>query len=148
LGRQITCLIDAGDLVPDALVLTAVAERLKGLASPNHCLFDGVPRTVDQAVLLDELLASLGGAVDLAIELHASVEVLTQRMLHRAKLEGRPDDTPETLRHRLEVYASQAAPLLDYYRGQDVLHSFDAAPGVDEVFESIRGCVCDYCRST
>ena len=140
-ARGIARLIDAGDLVPDELVLELVAAQLQKLSSQTNCLFDGMPLTVRQAELLDALLVNLNSTIDLAIELHASEEVLAQRMRHRAGLEDRIDDTPDTFHHRLQLYRRQAQPILEYYRERGVLNSIEATGSSEQVFESIQRCV-------
>jgi adenylate kinase len=141
LGRLAAQYMDQGRLVPDPLVLAMVGERLQDPAYVNGCLFDGFPRTLQQARSLDESLAQRGTPLDLVLELRASEEELTSRMLKRAAAEGRVDDNPTTIAHRMEVYRQQTAPLLDYYRFRGVLTPIDAMGTPDEVFFDIKAAI-------
>ena len=131
-----------GRLVPDEIVLRIVEKRLQQEdCCSRGCLFDGFPRTLPQAAALDHLLGQAGTPLDLAIELQANEDELMRRMLYRASVERRPDDTPETIARRLEVYRRQTAPLIDYYRKAGKLVSIDAMRSPDEVFAEIRDAV-------
>jgi|SRR6476661_3726430 adenylate kinase len=141
IGKLAADYMDHGRLVPDALVLAMVGERLRESAFAGGALFDGFPRTLQQARALDESLAQRGTPLDMVIELRADDEELISRMLQRAKAEGRTDDNPQTIGHRMEVYRQQTAPLLDYYRFRGVLIPIDAMGTPDEVFERIKAAV-------
>ena len=136
-GRLAAQYMDQGKLVPDQIVLDLVREALDLPKCAAGCLFDGFPRTVEQAKSFDALLVERGTPLDVVIELVADEEELTQRMLKRAKLEGRADDTPETIRERMKTYRAKTAPVLDYYRGSGRLLSTDATGTPDEVFNRI-----------
>lgn len=140
LGKRIAEAIDNGNLVSDALVMDLVRQRLNDEAASKGCIFDGIPRTTQQADLLDELLAESGEGVGLALELVVDEELATNRMLQRAHEEGRPDDTPATIKHRMQVYLDQTHPLVDYYQKRGVLHSLDGSGSPDDVFEAIKSC--------
>lgn len=137
-GRLAAQYMDGGRLVPDPLVLTMVGEKLREAKFANGCLFDGFPRTLQQARSLDESLAQRGTPLDLVLELKADENELIARMLKRAAAERRADDNPETIAQRMEVYRKQTAPLLEYYRQQGKLATIDALGTPDEVFERIR----------
>lgn len=132
LGRAIAERIDSGNYVTDELVISLVAQALKVSAAKGY-VFDGVPRTISQDRMLSDLLAQFNMQIDLAIELRVSREVARKRLSDRASIEGRTDDTAETIRHRLEVYEAETAPLIDYYRTQGVLRSVDGRKTPDEV---------------
>jgi adenylate kinase len=138
-GQLAAKYMDEGKLVPDPIVLGLVGEEL---AKPDYvrgCLFDGFPRTVQQAEALDAALQQRGTPLDLVIELRVNEEEITRRTLERAKQEGRADDNPATIRQRMEVYWRQTAPLLDYYRGKGRLLTVDAMGTPDEVFARVCG---------
>lgn len=141
LGRQAAEYMDSGKLVPDELVVGIVVERIGQPDCAAGCLFDGFPRTIAQAESLDVELQKAGTPVDMVLELQADAEELSRRMLERAKIEGRADDTPETIANRMEVYSQQTAPLLDYYRQQGKLVSVDGMGTPDEVFGRIQAAV-------
>lgn len=122
LGSTIAGFIDNGRLVPDQLIIDLVEKEI--LRSPDDCylLLDGFPRTLPQAASLEEMLGKHGDQVGLVIELTADLEEIERRILSRKAVEGRADDTLSTLRHRLEVYQRQTAPLVDFYEARKKLH--------------------------
>jgi adenylate kinase len=141
LGRQAAQYMDRGRLVPDSVVLAMVSEKLERPEYATGCLFDGFPRTTQQARALDELLKKRGTPLGLVLELRGEEEELVNRMLKRAADEGRVDDNPETIAHRMEVYRQQTAPLLDYYRFRGVLTTVDAMGTPDEVFDRMQAAI-------
>jgi len=141
LGKKAAEFMDGGSLVPDELVVGIVVERIAQADCQAGCLFDGFPRTIAQAQALDEQLEKQGTPLDLVLELKADEGELTRRMLERAKIENRPDDTPETIANRMEVYRSQTEPLLAYYTQRGKLEVIDGMGTPDEVFARIQACV-------
>ena len=137
LGVQAQSYIDAGRLVPDDVMIDLVGEVLRNEVQGPDCIFDGFPRTVSQAVALDALLDELQRGIDAVIQLRVEPEILRQRMLSRAKVEGRSDDRPATIQTRLETYHRQTAPLVDYYRQRNLLHAIDGAADPASVFQHI-----------
>ena len=125
--------LDSGELVPDQVVVAMMLERLTRPDCAHGFLLDGFPRSVAQARALDRRLAELGTPLDAAINLEVAEEELLQRLAGR----GRADDNAQTIRNRLQVFASSTRPLLDYYGGQGLLFSVAAAGTVDEVSERI-----------
>ncbi len=140
-GRLAAQFMNYGQLVPDPIVMKIVADRLDKPDSSHGCLFDGFPRTIGQAESLDELLASRGQKLDVAIELRGNEPELINRMLKRAVQERRADDNPATITQRMDVYKRQTEPLVNYYRERGNLQVVDAMQSPDEVFEEIRRCV-------
>lgn len=131
-----------GKLVPDEIVLRIVEKRLaEEDCRQLGCLFDGFPRTLPQAAALDRMLGDAGTPLDVAIELRANEDELMRRMLYRASVERRSDDTPETIARRLEVFRKQTAPLIEYYDHQGKLVSIDAMCSPDEVFANVKSAV-------
>lgn len=141
LGRLAAQYMDRGQLVPDPIVLSLVGEELDKPAFARGCLFDGFPRTIQQAKSLDDTLHQRNTPLSMVIELKADENELVSRMLRRAAMEKRTDDTPETIARRMEVYHRQTEPLLDYYRKQGLLTSIDAMGTPDEVFNLIKEAV-------
>ncbi|MEU2347315.1 adenylate kinase [Modestobacter sp. NPDC049651] len=138
LGRQAKVFMDAGDLVPDALTVAMVADRLAEPDAKAGFLLDGFPRTIAQAEQLRDNLAGAGQALDRVLELVVDEDELVRRLSSRRMLvEGewvqRDDDRPETVRHRLEVYREQTAPLSGFYEGAGLLSRIDAIGEIDEV---------------
>lgn len=137
LGQRAKTIMDAGDLVPDDVIIGMVRETLA--AAPElRFLLDGFPRTPAQAAALDALLAELGTQVTAAIALEADDEELVQRLLRRAELEGRSDDNEATVRNRMEVYRRQTQPLLEYYEGRGALKRVDGIGSIEEIQARIR----------
>jgi adenylate kinase len=141
LGKLAAEYMDHGRLAPDNLVLELVAEKLDDTRYLAGCMFDGFPRTLAQSRSLDEMLTKRGTPLDLALELRADKDELVTRMLKRAAAEGRPDDNPQTIAHRFEVYRQQTTPLLDYYRFKGILSVIDAMGTPDDVFARIKTAV-------
>jgi adenylate kinase len=138
LGRLAAQYMDHGRLVPDPLVLEMVGECLSRPEYAKGCLFDGFPRTLQQAKSLDESLAQRGTPLSVALEMRADENELISRMLKRAAAEKRVDDNPETIAQRMDVYKKQTAPLLDYYQKKGILVTIDALGTPEEVFERIK----------
>lgn len=138
LGKQASQFIDRGELVPNELVVGIVTQRMGLPDCKSGCLLDGFPRTVEQAKALDTFLEDQQSRLDLVLQLDAPREELEQRMLQRAKLENRADDTPETIANRMDVYHSETEPLIEYYRERGVLSTINGLGTPDEVFQRIR----------
>jgi adenylate kinase len=141
LSRWVASYIDAGKLAPDHLVMRIVAQKLQSAECANGALFDGFPRTIIQAQLLDDYLTEQSLQLNLALELQVPEEALVERLLKRAQVDGRADDNYETIRERLRVFNTQTAPLTDYYASQGKLERVDGLQSEDEVFEAIKECV-------
>jgi adenylate kinase len=134
-----------GRLVPDPIVMKIVGHQLDQPECAHGCLFDGFPRTLNQARSLDQCLVEhFGTPLDMVIELRADETELMRRMLYRATLEKRSDDTPETIAARIDVYRRQTSPLIEYYRDRGLLVTVDAMRSPDDVFADIRQAVDDF----
>ena len=127
LGRQAEAVMARGELVSDELVLAIVRSRLQ--QGSGGWLLDGFPRNLAQAEALDTLLQELGQPIELVVLMELDDAVLIQRLLSR----GRSDDNEEVIRHRLEVYREQTAPLISHYRQLGLLASVEAAGSVEEI---------------
>ncbi len=136
LGKQAKVFMDQGLLTPDELVIDMFMARLAELAPDQGFVLDGFPRTLPQAVALDEALARKGKPIDVAINITAPDDVLMDRMLGRAKESDRADDTPEAIRVRLDVQ-KPAAGLLDHYRKAGKLKDVDGIPEIPFVTKAI-----------
>lgn len=133
LGQQAKEYMDAGELVPDSLVIDLIRERLKQSDAQRGWILDGFPRNVAQAGFLDQLLQELGQNVDTTINLDVADQVVVDRLLKRGIAEGRSDDNEATIRRRLEVYREQTAPLIDYYDSQAKVKTIDGGQSLDAV---------------
>jgi len=166
LGRQAKQVMDAGQLMPDELMIRMIAERIEQPDCNGGFILDGFPRTTGQAEALDRMLADKGLGLDAVIEMKVDEEALVERItgrftcarcgagyhdrFHRPKTDGvcdhcggtefarRADDNEETVRARLEAYRSQTAPILPYYRGKGALRQVDGMAPIDEVTRQIE----------
>lgn len=134
LGREAKEVMDKGQLVSDAILLGMLEERLSRPDVAGGFILDGYPRNLAQAAALGELLEKLGQRFDAAVQLDVPSELLVERIAGRAKAEGRTDDTPESVRTRLKVYADQTAPVIEFYRDHGQLTVVDGVGTLDEVF--------------
>ena len=140
-GRQVASLMKAGQLVPDPVMVRIVNERLRRHPEED-VLLDGFPRTVEQARALDELLTSEGRKVDMVVALAAPEEVLTQRLLQRAQVENRADDTRKAIEERMHEYHERTEPVLAHYRKAGVpVAEVDGVGDPGAVFGRIREAV-------
>jgi adenylate kinase len=167
LGRRVKEIMDSGQLVPDDLMIAMIAERTGRADCGNGFILDGFPRTVPQAQALDAMLGGRGLALDHVIEIAVDEATLVDRLSgrfscrrcgasyherhHRPRREGvcdvcgsrkfvhRPDDRPEAVKARFEVYRRQTAPILPYYRARAILHSVDGGGEMDAVTSQIEG---------
>ena len=137
-GKLAARYMDGGNLVPDPVVIQIVGERIQQPDCNRGVLFDGFPRTIGQAIALDDFLTSRGTPLDVALELRADDQELIRRMMARARTERRVDDTPETFAQRLKIYHSQTSPLVGYYRQQGILETVNAMQSPEEVFQQIK----------
>lgn len=135
LGKKVQEIIESGGLVPDTLTNEIVADRLRQDDVAEGFLLDGYPRTVEQVHALDEMLGEQ--KLDAVILLEADTDEVVQRLLKRAEIEGRVDDTEGVIRHRQEVYRDQTAPLIELFNDRDLLVTVDGLGSVDEVTERI-----------
>lgn len=138
LGIKAKEYMDAGEFVPDSVTNPMVKARLSAPDTANGFLLDGYPRTLDQAFYLRDALAEQGGKLDLVLEVAVDSDEVLQRLLKRAEIEGRSDDTEPVIRHRLEVYEKQTEPMVTYFADQDSLVQVDGRGTVEEVWERIE----------
>jgi adenylate kinase len=129
--------MDAGDLVPDDVVISMVVKRLGEDDCANGFVLDGFPRTVRQAEALDVWLEATGTPLDAALFFEIDEEELFRRLAGRSAALHRSDDTEQTIRHRLEVFANKTRPLVDYFEQRGLLQRVDSIGEVDEVTKRI-----------
>ena len=159
LGKQAKSYMDSGSLVPDSLVIGLVKERLGEDDAKKGFILDGFPRNVAQAKALDEALPELGVKIDAALLVEVKPEVIVERLSNRrvcrscgytgtaadevcprdgGEMYQRDDDKPETIRHRLDVYAKETEPLIAYYADEDLLVTVDGDRDVNEVYAEVK----------
>lgn len=137
LGKKAQFYMDAGELVPDELILNLIRERLAEEDAESGWILDGFPRNVEQATFLDELLKEISQPFECVVNLEVPDEVIISRLVNRGKEEGRSDDTESTIRHRLEVYRERTEPLIDFYRSRQQLVSIDGNQPIEDVNEDL-----------
>ena len=135
LGRKVQEFTSTGALVPDELTDALVRDRLGHEDARDGFLLDGYPRNAAQVAALEAALEESGARLDAAIELTADTDVVVERLLSRAAIEGRADDTEPVIRHRLDVYREQTAPIAGLYAERGLLVRVDGIGEVDEVTE-------------
>ena len=159
LGKQAKAYMDAGQLVPDSLVIDLVKERLAQPDAQKGFMLDGFPRNIAQAETLDSELAAMDVALDAALLVDVPFEVIVDRLSSRrtcrscgytagagvdvcprcsGEMYQRDDDKPETINKRLDTYQSQTQPLIDYYEGKGILKSVDGNRAVDDVYVDVK----------
>lgn len=137
LGLQAKAFMDAGDNVPDSLTNDLITDRLEDPDCSNGFLLDGYPRTPDQVRHLDEFLASHNTALDVVVQLVADPDVVVERLRLRATEQGRSDDNEAVVRHRLEVYQEQTAPLIDIFTSRNLVAPIDGIGEISGVTQRI-----------
>ena len=137
LGLKVQSIIERGDLVPDDLLVDILRSALQQTEGINGFVLDGFPRTIRQAEDLDKLLAEKNESVSLVLALDVDVEEIVTRLLKRAQLEGRKDDTEEVIRNRMNVYHSQTHLLMEYYDKQGKFISLKGIGSIDNIFADI-----------
>ena len=159
LGKKAKGYMDAGDLVPDSLIIDLMDERLREPDCEKGFIHDGFPRTTAQAVALDDMLARLERPLDAALLVDVDPEVIIKRLTERrcckecgyigtaadatcpkcgGEMYQRDDDNEATVRNRLDVYAKSTSPLIDYYKGKGLLKSVDGDRPVDTVYVDVK----------
>lgn len=159
LGAQAKSYMDKGQLVPDELVVNLVKERLADDDAQKGFILDGFPRNTAQAVVLDSELKDMGLALDAAVLVDVDPDVIVKRLSSRrtckncgytapagvdvcprcgGEMYQRDDDKPETIQHRLDVYQTQTAPLIEYYKGHGLLKTVNGEQAVDDVYKDMR----------
>lgn len=159
LGKKAKGYMDAGDLVPDSLIIDLMDERLREPDCEKGFILDGFPRTTAQAVALDDMLVRLERPLDAALLVDVDPEVIIKRLTERrcckecgyigtaadatcpkcgGEMYQRDDDNETTVRNRLDVYAKSTSPLIDYYKGKGLLKSVDGDRPVDAVYADVK----------
>jgi len=136
IGQKIKAYVDAGDLVPDAVVMDMLRKPVVAAAESGGYVLDGFPRTVDQAKAAFEVAHALGVEVQAAVHLDVPDEELIRRLLARGR---GSDDTEEVIARRLQVYREKTVPLLEYYAGREWMFTVDGTRLPDQVHQDIVG---------
>ena len=142
LGLEAKKLMDKGDLVPDAVVIGMIANKLDSNKDAAGFVFDGFPRTVAQAEALDQLLADRNAPIKTVLSLKVSEEELTRRILDRGKTSGRADDqNEEIVKNRVVEYRTKTKPLANYYKAQGKLDEIAGEGSVADIFNALSASI-------
>ena len=141
LGKTAKPVMESGALVPDDLVTKMLKERIEEPDAATGALFDGYPRTVPQALALEHLLQEEGRTLTAVLFIDVPDPVIVERLVKRALIEGRSDDTPETVSARLRVYREKTEPLAELYRAHGVFQRIDGDRSVEAVAEDVLAAV-------
>lgn len=137
LGTEAKEIMARGDLVSDEILLGMLEDRFSRPDTGRGFILDGYPRNLAQADALDALMTRIGQPLDAAVQLDVPTELLVERIAGRAAAEGRADDSPESVRTRLQVYERQTAPVVEFYRQRGKLGVVEGVGTLDEVFSRI-----------
>jgi adenylate kinase len=139
LGKIADSYISKGNLIPDELMISILADLLdSNPATAGGVIFDGFPRTINQAKALKVMLAERGSKVHAVVGLEVEDAELIERLIKRGQDSGRADDNLETIKQRLEVYHTQTSPLKDYYVAEGKYHGIHGSGSVKGIFNSIK----------
>ena len=133
IGKKAKSIMDAGQLVPDEVVIQIISDRIDAAVDAKGFIFDGFPRTVPQAEALDEMLIEKETGISFMISLAVSEEELVDRLVKRGIDSGRADDNEETIRKRIEEYNQKTLPVASYYDEQGKLYSVEGTGDIEEI---------------
>ncbi|MDO4240047.1 adenylate kinase [Micrococcus sp.] len=137
LGQEAKRYMDAGDFVPDEVTNRMVADRIAQPDAAGGFLLDGYPRTAGQVEALDAMLREAGQALSAVVELEVEDAELVQRLLKRAEIEGRADDTEEVIQHRLDLYHRETESVIESYADRGIVARVDGTGQIDDVTERV-----------
>lgn len=137
LGMRVREIMDSGELVPDEITIAMLREEVEKNPQVDGFLFDGFPRTVDQAVALDKLMESLGTEISAVVELEVTEKEVRERIAKRKELENRADDAEDKLNKRIDEYFNKTVHVLPFYRDQGRLTTVNGIGAIDDIFKEI-----------
>lgn len=144
LGKEVKQIMDNGELVSDDIVFKVLVSKMMKSANSKGFVFDGFPRTLQQAEMLDKILAEKFKPITVIISLESDEDTLMERMLNRSLDSGRLDDTEDVIRNRFVVYKTQTFPILDYFKQHGKLQSLNGVGTIDEIFEKVEKIIDSY----
>ena len=137
-GLKAQAVMARGDLGSDDIVIAVAEQRLAAPDARRGFILDGFPRTPNQTAALDAMLGRLGTPLERCIALTVDEDEIVRRLLRRAQIEGRSDDSEETVRKRLKIFYAQTEPLISHYSAQEIVRAVDGIGTVDEVAKRIE----------
>lgn len=145
LGKLAKSYMDNGNLVPDQVVIDMVADKVRETLDAKGFIFDGFPRTVNQAEALDKILSKHNLSISGMLALDVPEEELKTRIKERAKTSGRVDDQDEAkIQHRINVYQEETAPVANFYQNQEKFHKIDGIGSIDEIFARLEKAIANF----
>jgi|FLOH01.1.fsa_nt_gi adenylate kinase len=137
LGKLLKSIVDKGNFVPFKLIIKILDSILIKTKNANGYIFDGFPRTIEQAHYLDNILNKDNGSISLVLCLKVEDEILINRLLKRATIEGRKDDNEAVIKNRLQIYKSETYPLISWYKKQGKYNEIPGNKSINEIFEQV-----------
>lgn len=137
LGKTAKGYIDQGQLIPDSLMVSILASKFDSFQDSKGVIFDGFPRTIPQAEALKVMLKERGQEVGVVLDLEVPEDELMVRLIKRGQMSGRADDNEETIKKRLDVFHSQTAPLIDWYKKEGIYSHINGLGELDRIFGDI-----------
>lgn len=137
LGKKVKDIINHGELVPDELMSQIIEKKISSNLDSKGILFDGFPRTVAQADILDNLLQKFNTRLTCMLSLEVPYDLLKERMIERGKTSGRSDDNLEVIENRFVEYEKKTKPVIDFYQRKKIYHHVDGVGTIDEIFERL-----------
>lgn len=145
LGRKAQSYMDAGNLVPDEVVIGMVADKVINTPETRGFIFDGFPRTVAQAEALDQIMEDNETPISVMLSLEVDEDELLERLINRGKDSGRPDDQdPDKIKNRFAVYHRETAPVEGFYESQGKLNTIHGVGGIEAIFNKLSETIDNY----
>lgn len=141
LGLRAKSVIEMGGLVSDEIIVQIIEKKIKTNTEVNGFLFDGFPRTVVQAYILEGLLLKLNTSLNCMVSLEVPQDILMERMLERSKKENRIDDTIDVIKNRLKEYKNKTIPVAEFYKDKGICYTVDGVGELDDIFDRITNVV-------
>lgn len=141
LGKIAKSFIDKGELVPDQTIIEILEKKLESLSNVKGVIFDGFPRTVDQAVALKKMLQRHGEDVNVMLNLEVDRQELIARLLKRGQVSGRSDDNLETIEKRIRVYEERTFPVIDFYKKEGTYTPIRGVGEINDIFKRISDAI-------
>jgi adenylate kinase len=138
LGQQVEPILASGQLVPDEVTIALIRERLSQEDARDGFVLDGFPRNLAQAEALDAMLAEIGRGLDAILFFDLPDDIAIERLIERARIENRPDDTPDVIRERLRIYHEDTEPIVEHYRTTGKLVPLHAGRSIEDVWREVQ----------
>ena len=142
-GKKVEGLIAEGKLVSDDIIVALLRKKVEGTKDTAGFIFDGFPRNVAQAEVLDEILKGIGERVTVMLDMEVEEQTLIERLILRGQQSGRADDNMETIKNRLDVYRNVTLPVMDYYKKQGCYRQINNNGTVEQCFEQVKAAIED-----